>query len=78
MDISDASHVQIACLDMSKAFDRMDMNLSVSTLLDKGKIPVMIRLIDNYLTGRCQSVKVANHKSTFTPIQVGTSQGTVM
>ena len=78
LDQPQTSHVQIACLDMSKAFDRMDKHHLCSTLMSRGTNQHIVRLVMDYLTGRSQRVQVGPHTSAARPIVMGTPQGTVL
>ena len=57
---------------MSKAFDWLDSNILIHTLIDLGVNPGIIALIDVFLSQRQCKVK----QSTYKDITMGTPQGT--
>ena len=76
LDDTKTSHVSVAMIDMSKAFDRMHPNLLVEKLQQFDVQDSLSQLINNFLTNRTCSVKLGNEASTSEHISMGTPQGT--
>jgi len=49
-------------VDFSKAFDRVDHNVIVSKLIDRGVPHCLIRWLCSYLNERQQAVRIDGHK----------------
>ena len=76
LDNPAVKYVQGACLDFSKAFDRLQPAIVVDKMLDYGFNPNIVKLIDNFLRNRYQCVKFNGVFSDYLPINVGSPQGT--
>jgi len=64
--------------DLSKAFDTLPHDLLIAKLNAYGLDRNSLKLIDNYLTNRKQRCKVGSSFSTWSNIQVGVPQGSVL
>ena len=61
-----------ACmLDFSKAFDRIDFNISSEKLHHMGGNPILINWIANFLTDGKQRTRIENHYSSWKTINAG-------
>lgn len=66
-------------LDFSKAFDTVNHNLLCSKLINQFKFSKSaMMLIQNYLSGRLQSVWIDEDYSTSLPVSAGVPQGSVL
>lgn len=65
-------------LDISKAFDRVDHNILLDRLEKLGIRGGPLLLLQNYLTGRRQKVKINDKFSNYASITTGVPQGTVL
>ena len=68
--------IQNACLDFSKAFDRMQHPILISKMNFLGFNANVIALVESFLESRQQCVKYYDHFSEYKPIHVGAPQGT--
>ena len=68
--------IQNACLDFSKAFDRLDHSTLISKMLNYDFNRNVIMLVKSFLTDRVQCVKHNSSFSDYCPAFVGTPQGT--
>jgi hypothetical protein len=70
--------IPIAFLDMSKAFDRMDKSKLLTMLAERGVSRRILAIVESFLSGRCQYVRLGNSKSADLPVNNGTPQGTLL
>ena len=68
--------IQNACLDFSKAFDRMQHPILISKMNFLGFNANVIALVESFLESRQQCVKYYDHFSEYKPIHVSAPQGT--
>ena len=68
--------VQSACLDFSKAFDRLQPSIVLSKMRSYSFNENAIKLVSNFLANRKQCVKFCEDFSDYTSIEVGSPQGT--
>ena len=78
LELSDTSHVNIFCLDLSKAFDKLQHNRLVNFLKDRGLNHGFLRWLFSYLQERSFSVKVCNRFGPITTSRSGVPQGSVL
>ena len=64
--------------DYSKAFDRVDHSLAITTMLELGLRPSLARWIANFLTDRSQCVRYHGSLSDSEKITCGLPQGTLL
>ena len=76
LDNSNTSHMSVAMIDMSKAFDRVHPNLLIIKLRQIEVPDGLITLIDSFLTHRTCSVRLGEAISATRDISMGTPQGT--
>ena len=76
LDKPSTKFVQTACLDFSKAFDRLQPSIVIDKMTRQGFDSNVIGLVSNFLYNRSQCVKFSNTFSEFLPIMVGSPQGT--
>ena len=69
--------IQNACLDFSKAFDRMQHPLLIAKMNSLGFNTNVIALVESFLESRQQCVKYCDHFSEYKPINVGAPQGKI-
>jgi len=65
-------------VDFSKAFDRVDHNVIVSKLIDRGAPHCLIRWICSYLNDRRQSVRIDGQYSNWLSLAGGMPQGSLI
>ena len=66
-------------LDLSAAFDTIDHSLLLRRLsYSFGFSGSALMLVQSYLTGRSQAVRLGSHCSSYTPCSVGVPQGSVL
>ena len=68
--------VQSACLDFSKAFDRLQPSIVLGKMKFYGFNTSVIELICSFLSDRTQCVKFSAHFSNIKHVKVGSPQGT--
>ena len=71
-------YAAVAFLDLSKAFDSMDHAILLSKLAAMGLNSQSLSMLECYLTGRFQRVKLASCTSDWLPTIKGVPQGTVL
>ena len=65
-------------LDLSKAFDTVDHQILVHKLKFFNFKPILVKLIEDYLTGRSIRVKVNNKISHSQKVKLGVPQGSIL
>jgi hypothetical protein len=76
LDKAGNKYIQLACLDFSKAFDKLQPAILLNKL-NHYKINVkIINILDDFLKRRQQCVRVGNATSDYIDISVGAPQGT--
>ena len=68
----------LVSLDLSRAFDTVNHRLMVSILHHIGLGNSSVKLMENYLHGRTQCVKVGNESSRFLSVRSGVPQGSII
>ena len=76
LDRKDVKFVQSACLDFSKAFDRLQPSIVLNKMRSYGFNSNVIELVSSFLSDRLQCVKFSGQFSSYKPINVGSPQGT--
>ena len=67
----DGSSLRIVLLDFSKAFDRINLNVLVTKLIDMGFRRSLISWICDFLTDRRQRVKIGESVSDWAQVNAG-------
>ena len=75
LDRKDVSSVQSACLDFSKAFDRLQPSIVLNKMQSYGFNSNVIELVSSFLSDRMQCVKFSGQFSSYKPINVCSPQG---
>lgn len=70
--------IAVTFLDLAKAFDTVNHVILLDKLYRYGIRGNAFQLISNYLTGRYQRVKINGTVSSFSEIQTGVPQGTIL
>ncbi len=65
----DGSSLRIVLLDFSKAFDRINLNVLVTKLIDMGLRRSLIPWICDFLTDRRQTVKIGESLSEWAHVK---------
>jgi hypothetical protein len=73
---ADGCSPQIVLLDFSKAFDRINMNVLITKLIDIGLRRSIIPWLCDFLSDRRQSVKLGESISHWAQVNAGVPQGT--
>ncbi len=74
-----ATKVAAVSIDIAKAFDSVPKNALLSELQQQWSVPVpIIRLLEDYLSGRKQLVRVNGSDSSATVILSGVAQGSII
>lgn len=68
----------VTYLDISKAFDTINHQISLNKLLSMGVSNNFHNMIDDYLTNRQQCVKFNGEFSTKLPVKLGVPQGSIL
>ena len=76
--LEEGDNVDVIYLDFSKAFDKLDFNITLQKLINMGISGNILRWITDFLTTRHQCVVVEGHKSNPTPMISGVPQGSVI
>jgi hypothetical protein len=78
-DIADCTNnkhpYDVITFDFSRAFDRVPHHLLIQELADRGITGTALHWLQSYLSGRTQTVRVANALSTATAVSSGVIQG---
>ena len=76
--LEEGQNVDIAYLDFSKAFDKVDFLITLTKLKSMGVGGKLGRWIQSFLTGRTQTVYVKGHPSKPSSVRSGVPQGSVL
>ena len=76
LDHINLKYVQLASLDFSKVFDRLQRTILIDKMLSYGVKPNVSRTIEDFLSRRQQCVRVNNVLSDYIDVSVGAPQGT--
>ena len=76
LDNPSVKYVQSACLDFSKAFDRLQPALVIDKMIGLGFNRNIVNLVSSFLSNRFQCVRFMDAFSSYLPISVGSPQGT--
>jgi hypothetical protein len=76
LDAASCKYMQLACLDFSKAFDRLQPSIVLQKMESLGINQHIINILHNFLKHRKQCVRVHGCTSDLTDISVGAPQGT--
>ena len=74
----DGSSLRIVLLDFSKAFDRTNLNVLVTKLIDMGLRRSLIPWICDFLTDRRQRVKIGESVSEWAQVNASVPQGPIL
>ena len=70
--------IAVAFLDLAKAFDTVNHKILLHKLYYYGIRGMAYKLMENYLTNRQQRVKIRNNVSSFSNINTGVPQSTIL
>jgi len=76
--VDEGRAMDIVYLDFGKAFDTVSHNILIGKLRKDGIDEWAVRRIENWLTGRAQSVAISNTESGGRPVTTGVPQGLVL
>jgi hypothetical protein len=76
--LNESEYVAGAFLDLQKAFDTINHSFLLSKLDLIGFRGTSYKLIDSYLSGRCQFVDIDGVRSSSNSIHIGVPQGSVL
>ena len=76
--LEDGFNVDVVYLDFSKAFDKLDFNVTLQKLIDMGITGKILQWISTFLTNRNQTVIVDGVKSSPESVISGVPQGSVI
>lgn len=76
--LNDNNHIEIATLDLSKAYNRAWTPSVLRQLANWGLSGNILHFIKNFLTGRTFQVFIGNHRSNVTGEETGVPQGSVI
>lgn len=68
----------VASIDLSKAFDTIDISKLLNKLKRFNLSPLVIKWFSSYLYGRQQKVKLSNESSSWKYVKIGVPQGTIL
>ena len=71
-------NVDVIYLDFSKAFDKLDIQITLQKLHSMGIVGLLFHWIQAFLTDRKQCVSVNGEKSAMVPVRSGVPQGSVI
>ena len=78
LDSREYSFVHIFCLDLSRAFDKLQHNRLINFLNDRGLNGAFLIWLQSFLTSRVMQVRVLNNYGPLTAVPSGVPQGTVL
>jgi hypothetical protein len=79
LDMKETCHIDVAFIDFSKAFDKLQPLILVEKLINNfGMNANLTLLVKNFLTDRHQVVRYGDIKSAELPVKVGTPQGPLL
>ena len=70
--------VDVIYVDFAKAFDKVDIGITLRKLKQLGVVGKLGRWLHNFLTGRTQTVVVNGRRSSPEPMKSGVPQGSVL
>ena len=76
--LEEGKNVDVVYLDFGKAFDKLDIKITLQKLFKIGITGKLHRWIDSFLTDRRQTVVVQRHCSAESPVLSGVPQGSVL
>ena len=76
--IEEGKNVDIIYLDFSKAFDKLDFQITLQKMLNMGITGKLLRWMESFLTDRKQCVALGGFKSKLDPVLSGVPQGSVV
>ena len=76
--MEDGKNIDVVYLDFSKAFDKLDFDITLNKLRSIGITGKLLRWIQNFITGRYQTVCVEGHLSGQKSVISGVPQGSVL
>ena len=68
----------LCCLDLTKGFDSLNLELLLHKLTKYGISPTAIQWFKSYLNQRTHLVRIGKSLSSINPVTVGVHQGTVL
>lgn len=71
-------HLPVLFVDLAQAYDKVSHPLLIKKLIEKKIDPLLIRLINNFLSDRFFKIKNNNITSSLRPVKVGLPQGAVL
>ena len=78
LDDKKTSHVNVFCLDLSKAFDKLQHNCLINYLSTRGMNHGFLSWLLSYLQHRSFSIKICNRLGPIVEIHSGVPQGSVL
>ena len=78
LDESDTRAVRVSCLDLTKAFDKLNHNALLNYLTDKNVNQGFLIWLQSYLTDRSQRVKLQGAFGPTSEIPSGVPQGSIL
>ena len=78
LDDNSTYGVQALCIDFSKAFDLLKLDILANKLLSMNINPPIITLVLNFLSQRTQCVRYQTSRSPYLPVTLGVPQGTIL
>ena len=76
--MEEGKNVDVIYLDFSKAFDKLDFDITLQKLHNIGVTEKVFRWIKNFIIGRKQTVSISGAKSSTEPVISGVPQGSVL
>ena len=76
--LEEGCNVDVVYLDFSKAFDKLDIKITLQKIHDMGITGKLFNWLQAFLSGRKQSVLVDGVKSDRVPVRSGVPQGSVI
>ena len=70
--------MDVIYVDFAKAFDKVDIGITLRKLKQLGVVGKLGRWLHNFLTGRTQTVVVNGRRSSPEPMKSGVPQGSVL
>jgi hypothetical protein len=76
LDLNRGKYIQMAALDFSKAFDRLQPGIVLDKMYSYGFNSNVVRIVKDFLSNRKQCVRISDQTSDYVDIGVGAPQGT--